>query len=387
MTRKRRSASNGASGAGNSAPGAARNDAPGVGGRDTPGAARSDARRLPAVAIACQGAGSHAAFVAGVLLELLQPAQRERFRLVGLSGASGGALSAALVWRGLVSSGPDEACQRLASFWRNIEVQGPAEDLLTWLDVMSARLPIAINVPPYFGVFVAEPRLRVLLRKHLELERLAPDPARRSRPKLFVGSTDVHKGNRVVFQGEALEYDHLIASAAVPPLFRAVKTNGFACWDGLFTTNPPVRELTNVDERPDEIWVVQLNPQQRTLEPRTMREIKDRSNELSGNLSLGQELYFIEKVNRLLDEHDSLHARYKPIRLRVVQLDSEHLDYPTKLDRRNAFIRELIEQGKQRAEWFFDERSAWPRDGTVPGRSVLVPHEASAAALAGARSR
>ena len=54
---------------------------------------------IPKVAIACQGGGSHAAFAAGVLVQLLSSAQRERFRLVALSGTSGGAVCAALAWR------------------------------------------------------------------------------------------------------------------------------------------------------------------------------------------------------------------------------------------------------------------------------------------------
>ena len=44
------------------------------------------------VAIACQGGGSHAAFAAGVLQRLLGPELRGRFRLLGLSGTSGGAI-------------------------------------------------------------------------------------------------------------------------------------------------------------------------------------------------------------------------------------------------------------------------------------------------------
>src|SRR4030095_5405006 len=76
----------------------------------------------PRVAIACQGGGSHAAFAAGVLVHLLGDRQRERFRLAALSGTSGGAMCAALAWRGLVASGPEEATRRLVRFWRDLEV-------------------------------------------------------------------------------------------------------------------------------------------------------------------------------------------------------------------------------------------------------------------------
>ena len=59
----------------------------------------------PRIAIACQGGGSHAAFGAGVLRRLLAPDYRGRFELAALSGTSGGAMCAALVWAGLIRLG------------------------------------------------------------------------------------------------------------------------------------------------------------------------------------------------------------------------------------------------------------------------------------------
>ena len=72
----------------------------------------------------------------------------------------------------------------------------------------------------------------------------------------MIGATDIIHGLGVAFEGESLTYDELIASTAVPPLFRAVQAHGTLFWDGLFSRNPPVREFTDLPERPDEIWVV-----------------------------------------------------------------------------------------------------------------------------------
>ena len=77
---------------------------------------------------------------------------------------------------------------------------------------------------------------------------------------MLIGATDILAGERVVFHGETLTYDDVIASAAVPPLFRAVNADGKLYWDGLFSTNPPVREFTDLPEKPEEVWVVQINP-------------------------------------------------------------------------------------------------------------------------------
>jgi NTE family protein len=333
----------------------------------------------PKVAIACQGGGSYAAFGAGVLMRLLEPEQRQRYQLVALSGTSGGAISAALVWRGLVASGPDEARERCARFWRALEaheLDTPRYLFSSW-DVWSARTPVLVSAMPYVAEPFAQAALRQMLREHLELEQLTPDRALRAQPKLFVAATDVLNGDRVIFQGESLSLEQVMASAAVPPMFRAVSAAGHWCWDGIFSTNAPVREFTDIDEVPDEIWIVQVIPQRRVREPRTLREIKDRTNEISGNLSLSQELYFIDRINHLLEGHPSLRERYRRIRLRIVQLDDGQqdgpLDIPSKLDRRRGFVERLIEAGLTRADWFFDARSDWPRENSLPPRSVVVP--------------
>ncbi len=38
------------------------------------------------------------------------------------------------------------------------------------------------------------------------------------------------------------------------------------------------------------------------------------------------------------------------------------LDYPSKLDRSGPLIERLLQHGHERADWFFDRRSLWPRD-------------------------
>jgi NTE family protein len=325
--------------------------------------------RVPTVAIACQGGGSHAAFAAGVLAELLGEGHRDRFRLIALSGTSGGAMCAALVWAGLITHGPDEATRRLHAFWHDLEVRDLLDAAMNFWAVFLARLPFTAEISPYLYHPVAEPRLRALLRRHLDLDALPQDAARRARPTLLIGATDIASGLGVAFEGERLTYDDLIASAAIPPIFRAVHAHDTMFWDGLFSRNPPIRELTNLPERPDEIWVVQINAQQRRREPRTMPEIADRRNELSGNLALGQELYFVSKINELLAEHPSLGARYQPIEIRLVELDLA-LDYPSKLDRSGALIEALLQRGRERAGWFFEDRSRW-RPGR--GAGTLAP--------------
>jgi NTE family protein len=147
----------------------------------------------------------------------------------------------------------------------------------------------------------------------------------------------------------------ILASAAIPTLFRSVQLDDGTYWDGLFSQNPPVREL--VEARPDEIWVIQINPTRLDAEPRSAIEIADRRNELSGNLSLHQELRFIEKIDQLLEEGAlAPDGKYRTIVIRVIELSRTRLSgasgVVSKLDRDPSFITGLIAHGEDRAEEF-----------------------------------
>ena len=103
-----------------------------------------------------------------------------------------------------------------------------------------------------------------------------------SRPALFVGAVDVLSGAFRAFNSrrDRISAETILASAAIPTFFRSVRLDGGTYWDGLFSQNPPIKELT--DEKPDEIWVIQINPSELEDEPRTVAEIADRRNELAG---------------------------------------------------------------------------------------------------------
>ena len=80
----------------------------------------------PRVAIACQGGGSHTAFTAGVLGRLFTDEVLSRYRIVGLSGTSGGAICARLAWTSLVRGEPTTAGRMLRTFWDAAIAEDPA---------------------------------------------------------------------------------------------------------------------------------------------------------------------------------------------------------------------------------------------------------------------
>ncbi|HEX2073211.1 MAG TPA: patatin-like phospholipase family protein [Geodermatophilus sp.] len=302
------------------------------------------------VAIACQGGGSHSAFTAGVLQRLLAAPDHQ---VVALSGTSGGAVCALLGWYGLLTGGPAEAGRLLEEFWRDNSATTPVQRAMNLWLVGVTRLEGRVALPvvsPYAYPEVARAALTDLLSRHVDFDRVArlQEPADEDRPLLLVGAVDVASGAHRAFSSRRGEIglDAVLASAAVPPLFRAVHVDGSYYWDGLFSQNPPVRELPNAG--PEEIWVVRINPLRRATEPKTVADIADRRNELSGNLSLEQELFFIRKTNEWADR---LGPPYRHIEVREIALDLD-LDVASKLDRRPAFIRRLVDEGREQAERF-----------------------------------
>jgi NTE family protein len=215
-----------------------------------------------------------------------------------------------------------------------------------------------------------------MLKERIEFEKIGT-PLGESSPMLLIGAVDVLSGEFRAFNSRRDEIgaETILASTALPTLFRAVCTEGGVYWDGLFSQNPPIRELPKA--RPDEIWVIQIDPKKRTAEPRSMTDILDRRNELAGNISLYQEIHFIQKMNQLVDrlgdqnqslENRSLHVPgkdgregrdYKHIDVCWIRM-SPPLDFASKLDRSPSFIREMMNYGERQAEDFLERLDRTP---------------------------
>jgi NTE family protein len=321
--------------------------------------ARGERKR---VAIACQGGGSHTAFTAGVLKKLLRTEELKRYEVVGLSGTSGGAVCALLAWHNLLRDDGAGAAEALDAFWRDNSATAPLEQIVNHWILWASNLQNFVAMPalsPYdnpFSVSALE-EFKKMLERRVDFGKIEVQPED-SYPVLLIGAVDVLSGEFKTFNSrqDKITPETILASAAIPTLFRSVRSgDGGIYWDGLFSQNPPVRELT--DEGPDEIWVVQINPKELETEPRTVLEIADRRNELSGNLSLYQELHSIEKIDQLLEEGLlSPDGRYKQIVVRVIELSRsrfpQSLGTASKANRDPRFIEDLMSHGEDRAEEF-----------------------------------
>ncbi|MGZ9106208.1 MAG: patatin-like phospholipase family protein [Rhodoplanes sp.] len=376
---------------------------------------------IPKIAVACQGGGTHAAFEVGVLTEILKDIQeRNRFELAGLSGTSAGALCALMVWYGLASKNGRPGSARAATdklnrFWDAFAATTPAEMMLNLfsfsaLTAQEKETPmLGLNAP----VFSLNPRgaisqtvtaglpLLGVCKQYFDFEDMLAEACPqfdgidwpKLQTRLLLGASEIIDGVETVFDSdcniESQGAKHAEASVAhrwrkrlpvtlrgaaasgtLPAVREAEEIDGGYYWDGLYSQNPPVREFLAGVRRehvPDEIWIVRINPQQTAQQPKSNAEIRDRENELMGNLSLNKELDFILTVNGMIARFGGgLAAEYKPVTVRTIKMKEETaaaLRTSSKFDRSRAFIDRLRKEGHEVAQ---DWLARWPAVGHYP---------------------
>lgn len=343
------------------------------------------------IAIACQGGGSQTAFTAGVLKAFFDNRIEEKQKIVGLSGTSGGAVCAALAWEALLR-GDGSASERLFAFWRANGTRSMVEEIFNrsqvgWAELVDHGFLPSYNMSPssfssrmmMAWLCAVMPRrefvdFRLLLENHIDFAAFDGLTGLDS-PVLLVGAVNVLEGTFRKFnsrKGE-ISVDAIMASAAVPSLFPAVKIGEDAYWDGMFSDNPPTDELLDpgiVGEEniPQEIWVIRINPRRWSTVPVTPAAIIDRRNEVVGNLSLHRDLQAIGQMGRRMGARGKKSgiaegpartgAEGPAVAVREVEMSErlqERLDYASKLNRDAGFIGMLIRDGEAQGRKFLEE--------------------------------
>ncbi len=338
------------------------------------------------IAIACQGGGSQTAFTAGVLTALLKNKIHENKQIVSISGTSGGAVCAALAWYSILKTADGDKIpveQRLKSFWQDNSTQNLIErflndSLIHYTQMVDSGLIPEWKSSPYslhrhalaatFQWFMPNFfDFQRLLEKHIDFNELPRLIDQNQSPVLVLGAAEVASGHFEKFNSHngGIQVEKILASAAVPSIMKAVKIDEKFYWDGLFSDNPPTDELLDIkqvgkENLPDQLWVIQINPQKRDTIPHTSEEIIDRRNEMIGNQSLNQDLKHISLINKLL-ERNAIKTAYiekhnlKQVEIFIIQMSAElqkKLDYASKLNRNRHFIDKLIADGMGQGELF-----------------------------------
>ncbi len=325
------------------------------------------------VSLALQGGGAHGAFTWGVLDYLLEDG---RLAIEAITGASAGAMNAVVLAEGWIEGGRDEAREHLRKFWKRVSLDGvlsPIQRSLfdhflsywggtrastqlwtgAWANVTSPYDLNPLDINP----------LRDALNELIDFERVRSCKDM----KLFVSATNVWTGKIRVFSAPELTVDHVLASACLPTVFKAVDIDGEPYWDGGYTGNPALFPIFYEAESND-IVLVQINPVERRSTPRTADEIHSRLTEITFNANLLYELRAIGFVRRLIDEGKLSPDDYKRVLMHRIH-GGAALDAYAASSRLNArwdFFKKLKNLGRSSARrWLAENFEALGRESTL----------------------
>ncbi len=336
----------------------------------------------------------------------------------------------------------DKAIERLDFLWHTFAAATPIEQsvntlVAAMLEMKKKGVPLSASDPYSVSTNLALLSLSVLgaRQQYLSfaalLDSLCPDfdhvdwhGVSAMKCRMLAGAIEIHSGNFEVFDSHKtleqlrlrpvpeekdqyqttrwrmrrpLSLEGVAASGTLPdvlPAQRIPNTSFPTCnsdkqvqrdafyWDGLYSQNPPVRSLLDdsiKEEKPDEIWVVRINPQETYREVMSLEDVKDRVNDLAGNVSLNAELDHILSVNRWLTKYGDRYpplADRKIVTVRTIKMRRETawgLPMSTKLDRSRPHLERLYKEGREVAQtWLRDWRirganfDSYPDDARYP---------------------
>jgi NTE family protein len=239
------------------------------------------------LSLALQGGGSFGAFTWGVLERLLE----EGVVFDTMSGASVGAVNAALLACGLVQGGRAGAIKLLAKFWQRMISESSFRSLMLVGGFSPAGSSVAFGPSlrsGQFDPFDLDP-LREALSRDIDFAALRNKDC----PKLLIGATRVRDGKQEIFDNASITADVLLASTCPPLVHCAVEIDGESYWDGGYGANPPLVRLVR-DSLAADVLVVQVTPTHDAYVPITVAAIDRRLDQITANAALNTELAALE---------------------------------------------------------------------------------------------
>jgi len=288
------------------------------------------------IVLVFQGGGALGAYQAGVY-QALHDGKVEPHWVIGTSiGAINGAIIAGNL--------PENRMARLTQFWNGVachgvEVANWLPGLATWLRDVAT---VTQGVPSFFtpqwqswagiqarvhsgqAAFYSTGPLRDTLLSLIDFDYLNQKTTR-----LTVGTVNVRSGRMRYFtnRDDLLDVEHVMASAAFPPGFPAVRLEGESYWDGGIYSNTPLEAV--LDDRPRRdsvIFSVQLWPSSGP-EPESILQVMSRQ----------RDIQYSSRAESHLDRQKQIHRLRHVIRELGQHLPEEQRNAPE--------VRELLDWG------------------------------------------
>jgi NTE family protein len=286
-------------------------------------------------------------------------------------------MNAVVLVEGWLEGGVDGARAQLEQFWRRVSYDGAfnllQRELFDRFFDAWRRHNWANVIPPSVSPYDFNP-LDINPLRDAVAEIIDFDRVRSCRDvKLFITATNVWTGKVKVFHGPELTADHLMASACLPTVFRAVEIDGEPYWDGGYMGNPAIFPLFYAAVS-DDVLLVQINPVERRETPRSAREIQSRLTEITFNGNLLRELRAIEFVTRLIDEGRLSSKDYKRVLMHRIDGSGVLDDYEasSRLEASWSFFLQLRDAGRGAAQrWLAAHYDDIGRRGTLDLKAAV----------------
>jgi len=308
--------------------------------------------------LALQGGGAHGAFTWGVLDRLLE---EDSFVIDGISATSSGAMNALALAQGWLDGGRDGARAALSGLWERVASHS---NLLRWAfstPVGAATESLLLGLAHYFTPQEINPLginpLRDIANASFDFERL-----RKQAPfRLFLAATRVRDGRLVLFSGDDLGIDAVLASTCLPQLFAPVEIAGELFWDGGYAGNPALEPLI-YQCRSADILCILVQPLEASL-PRSARDIRERIGELGFSTTFLRELGTVRRAQQSVMRTFPLSyigRRLKKLRIDLIEPGESLAEHSAKTRRntRLGFLQSLRDIGREQAAAWLERRNA-----------------------------
>jgi len=289
------------------------------------------------LSLALQGGGTFSAFSWGVLERLLEEPGVD---FDTISGASAGAINAALLACGLADGGRETARKLLARFWNRMTNEASFRSLMLGGGFSPASSEMSFGSglrAGRFDPFDLAP-LQEMLTGKINFAAVQSPAA----PRLLIAATRVRDGSQRIFRNAEITPDVLLASTCPPLLQGAVEIEGESYWDGGFAANPPIVSLVHESSAAD-LLVVQVTPARDNEIPGTPAAIDRRLDQLTANAVLNAELAALEWARS-----DGLHP--PRVHRLAAEDEVEGLAQCNATDFGHSFITMLHQRGREAAE-------------------------------------
>jgi NTE family protein len=288
-----------------------------------PASTPADARRV----LVLQGGGALGAYQAGAYQALCQ----HDFEPQWIAGISIGAINAAII----AGNPREQRVDKLKQFWEMASSPVPWQPMLhddrihSLFNETSAAMVATFGVPGFFTPrfppaqffpasqleqlsFYDTSPLRATLERLVDFDRINANAAT---TRLSVGAVNIVSGNFCYFDNtkQTIGPEHIMASAALPPGFPAIKIGEDYFWDGGIASNTPLDYVLDCERREDLlIFQVDLFSARGRL-PDTLLEAAERE----------KDIRFSSRTRLNTDKDKQIHNTRKALRDLFARLPDE----------------------------------------------------------------